>query len=840
MKRHNLAIALSALLVSSAASADIIISEYIEGSSVNKAIEIFNTTAAEVDLSTWRLELYANGRPLVDGPSFTYNFEGTLGANGILVLANPGANEEILAAADIETGSINHNGDDAYVLFNGDTIVDAVGQVGVDPGSAWESGDVSTANMTLRRKSSVTVGRTDAEGAFDPAVEWDPFPNNAADGLGSHNGFGSSPEPEPEPEPEPTPELGACGTSATLISAIQGNTLSETNGASPLVGDVVTVEAVVTGTYFEGPKPLNGFFLQEEDADQDGDPNSSEGVFVYFPEGTAPTVGQVVRLQGEVAEYFNGTQLSFVSEMVVCAEGATVTPAVLELPLTSRDQFESMEGMMVTSANALIVTGNETIAQYGEFWVADERIMSPTEIAEPGDAANAYAALKDSRQFLIDDAQGGASPAVVPFPAGGLSAENTLRLGTEITNAEGIIHYSFDEYRLLPTVDLQFVDTNPRSDAPDASIEGDVRVAVFNVLNLFNGDGQGGGFPTERGATNVMEYERQLPKTVAAIVGLGADVVGLTEIENDGNGENSMIAQLTAALNAEGSGEWAFVDFGGRVGTDAITNQIVYRSDRVEATGTGVFTTAVPFDYGNRPPVAQTFKDLVNQDEFTFVVTHLRSKGSCGSASGGDADSGDGQGCWNATRVQAVEKLHEWLALNPTGRTDSDVLVMGDFNAYTMEDPIGAMVDGGFTNLKEAFADGKTTHTYVYRNETGSLDHAFASADLLGKVVAAQAWHINADEPEVFDYNLEYKENGLEETYYAPDQFRSSDHDPVIVAFTTVESNPGDDDGSDPVVEEPEEEPEEHQNIDHATTSSSLPLWLVLSGLFLGLVRRRV
>ena len=301
-----------------------------------------------------------------------------------------------------------------------------------------------------------------------------------------------------------------------------------------------------------------------------------------------------------------------------------------------------------------------------------------------------------------------------------------------------------------------------------------------------------------------------------------------------------MIVQLTAALNAEGSGEWAFVDFGGRVGTDAITNQIVYRTDRVEATGTGVFTTAEPFDYGNRPPVAQTFKDLVNEDEFTFVVTHLRSKGSCGSATGGDADADDGQGCWNATRVAAVEKMQEWLAGDPTGRIVADVLVMGDMNAYTMEDPIAAMVAGGFSNLKADFADGATTHTYVYQNESGSLDHAFASAELTEKVVAAQAWHINADEPEVFDYNLEYKENGLEETYYAPDQYRSSDHDPVIVAFTTVANDPTDEGDGDADVEEPPAEEEEHENIDHATTSSSFPLWLVLSGLFLGLVRRRV
>lgn len=833
MKRHNLAIALTALLASGAANAELFISEHIEGSSNNKALEIFNPGDTAIDLSTYTIEIYSNGGT---SASQTIQLSGSLDAKGLYIIAHPSASAEIIALSN-QTGNLYYNGNDAIVFKNGTTVIDAMGQVGVD--ATWESNGVSMLNQTIRRKSTITVGDTDPSNEFFPDVEWDAFAIDDISDLGAHNGFGTT--PPPEPEPEPAPEIGACGDTATFIHEVQGNTVVEDGGASPLLGDIVTVEAVVTGAFFDGAKPLAGFFLQEEDADHDADPNSSEGVFVYFPEGTAPTVGQQVRLQGTVAEYYNGTQLSDVTAIVVCADGQTVTPAALELPLASRDQFEAYEGMLVASANPLVVTGTDTLDQYGEFWAADERIMSPTEIHAPGDAANAYAALKDARQILIDDVQGGAGPAFVPFPPGGLSAENSLRIGTEITNAQGIIYYSFDEYRIAPTVDLQFVDANPRTAAPDAATQGDVRAAVFNLLNLYNGDGQGGGFPTDRGADSLAEFERQLPKTVAAIVGLGADVVGLTEIENDGNGADSTLAQLVDALNAEGSGEWAFVNVGdpGYVGTDSITNAIIYRSDRVAETGTGVFTTQVPFDFGNRPPVAQTFKDLVNEDEFTFVVAHLRSKGSCSSATGGDADANDGQGCWNATRVSAVETMQEWLAGDPTGRIVADVLVMGDFNAYSMEDPITAMVDGGFSNLKADFADGMATHTYVYRNESGSLDHAFASAELTAKVVAAQAWHINADEPEALDYNTEYKSTELQSTFYAEDPYRSSDHDPVIVAFTTQAGDPTDEGDGDADVEEPTAPPVEEE-IDHATTSSSFPLWLVLSGLFLGLVRRRV
>ncbi|MGI0153629.1 ExeM/NucH family extracellular endonuclease [Pseudidiomarina sp. WS423] len=842
MKRHNIALALTALLASSAASADIIISEYIEGSSNNKAIELFNTTDATVDLSQYALQRFSNGGT---SPA-NIALSGTLAAKSTYVLVHSSANATLKGYADIETTDINHNGDDGWALVKGDVIVDSFGKLGEDPGTAWESGDVSTVNMTLRRKDAVMTGDSNFEDAFDPAVEWDAFAQDTFDGLGSHAGYaGSDPEPEPEPEPEPT-EFGVCGDSAHRISAIQGNALSEATGASPLVGQIVIVEAVVTGVYKSGERPLNGFFLQEEDAHQDDDPNSSEGIFVYSPTDTyAPVAGQLVRIQGEVAEYFNGTQLSNISNMVVCAEGQDVTPAALELPLTSRDEFERFEGMLVQVQHPVVVTGTDQLGQYGEFKVADERLMTPTEIAAPGEPAKAVAAAKAARVFRIDDARSVTNATDVPFPPGGLSADNTLRLGTEITNPQGIMHYSFDEYRLLPTQDLQFVDVNPRTTAPAAAEMGDVRVAVFNLLNLFNGDGQGGGFPTERGANNILEYDRQLPKAVAAILGLQADVVGLIELENDGNGENSMLVQLVAALNDAGDSEWAFVNVGGSgiIGGDAITNAIIYRTDRVAETGTGVFTTQVPFDYGSRPPVAQTFKDLVNEDEFTFVVAHLRSKGSCSSsAADGDKDTGDGQGCWNATRVAAVEKLQEWLAGHPTGRTDEDVIVMGDMNAYTMEDPITAMVEGGFTNLKAAFAEeGQATYTYWYRDESGSLEHAFGSEAMTAKVVAAQAWHINVDEPKVFDYNLEYKDIPLDTQYYNEDPYRSSDHDPVIVAFTTVESNPDDDGGTDPDIEDPgaETPEEEHVNIDHATTSSSFPLWFGLVALLMAGFRRR-
>ncbi len=827
MKRHNLAIALSALLASGAANADIIISEYIEGSSNNKAIEFFNAGDAEVDLSTYALEVYSNGNTET---SLIIPLEGTLAPNGLYVIANPGSSDEILNIAD-KTGQVYTNGNDAVVLKNGDTVVDSMGQVGVD--EYWASEGVEMREQTLRRKDGITTGDTDPSDAYFPHEEFDSYERDDISDLGFHLGFGEAP---PEPEPEPAPEFGACGDPATLISEVQGSGYS-----SPLVDQEVVVEAIVTADHQDGSGSLGGFFLQEEDADQDGDAATSEGIFVYHQD-TDVSVGDRVRLAGAVSEYYDSTQISDLTGVTVCSSGESVTAASFALPVDDMSAFEAIEGMLVTFDHAVVVNNTDTLSQYGEFWIARERLYTPTQVAAPGEMDEPNIGLNS---MLIDDAIGGSNPDVVPFPAGNLSAMNSLRVGTEITNPTGVINYSFSEYRLVPTEDLQYIDTNPRTDSPQLAEEGDLRIASFNVENLYNGDGQGGGFPTDRGADTEVEYERQLAKVVAAIVNMNADIVGLNEIENDGFDENSAIAQLTAEVTAESGVEWAYVVFessSGYVGSDSITNAMIYRTDRVAETGTAVFTTDAPFDFGNRPPIAQTFHDLVNEDEVTVVVNHFRSKGGCSdSAAAGDQDNGDGQGCWNETRVQAAETLLAWVDGDPTGRDVDDVLVVGDLNAYGMEDPIQALIDGGMTDLQMAEL-GAENHTYLYEGLSGSLDHALASASLTEKVVAVANWHINADEPVALDYNVEYQTEANQANFYNADPYRSSDHDPVIVAIATVEGDTGDNDGGDPDVDDGGSAPpggEETPNLDHATTSGSFPLWLGFGALFLALVRRR-
>ncbi len=178
----------------------------------------------------------------------------------------------------------------------------------------------------------------------------------------------------------------------------------------------------------------------------------------------------------------------------------------------------------------------------------------------------------------------------------------------------------------------------------------------------------------------------------------------------------------------------------------------------------------------------------------TVVVNHLKSKG-CTDASGGDADQGDGQSCWNPTRVRAAGLVADWLAGNPTGVDGAGVLLIGDMNSYAKEDPIALLEARGYANLAARFI-GAGAYSYVFGGETGYLDHALASALLLPRVKAVHEWHINADEPVVLQYTLAYKSAEQQNSFYAPDAYRSSDHDPVVVDLAMADAPPAVDDSA--------------------------------------------
>ena len=574
------------------------------------------------------------------------------------------------------------------------------------------------------------------------------------------------------------PEPCTCGGEPTKISAIQG-----AGPRSPLIGETVTVSAVVVAEY-AGGDGLDDYFLQEEDRDADSDPDTSEGIFVYDPDGSLDVeVGELVCVTGKVAEYKGLTELREISQVRECGREALPSPIEVRLPIPEGGWLERVEGMRVRFPQELTVTDTYGLGRYGEVTLSNGRLYCPTEVAAPGAEAEACMASNVLNRIVLDDGSSRQNPDPILYPSPGLSATNTLRDGYTVRGLEGVLTTISDTYMIEPTVDPEFIAANPRPPAPP-DLDGRLKVASFNVENYFNGDGDGSGFPTGRGAATHADFERQEAKLVAALIGLDADVIGLAEIENDGFGPGSAIAQLVSGMNAAApSGtSYAYVDPGvDRLGTDQIKVAIVYRIESVEPVGDPAVLPADELPEMNRPPLAQTFAERSSGAEFTVLVAHLKSK-SPSRAHGPDRDQGDGQGCWNRNRTEAAEAILCWIETDPTGSGDPDVLIVGDLNAYPNEDPIATIQDASYTDLIDYYS-GDESYTYVYMGEAGRLDHAFASASLTDQVTGAGVWHINADEPPVLGYESAYKSKGQIDSLYRDDPYRSSDHDPILVGL---------------------------------------------------------
>jgi uncharacterized protein len=584
-----------------------------------------------------------------------------------------------------------------------------------------------------------------------------------------------------------TADVLVCGAPATPIHDVQGSGL-----VSPLVGTGVEVEGVVVGDY-QTAAEFRGFNLEQEAADWDADPSTSEGVFVFDDSfGVDVSPGDVVRVRGTAIEFFGLTEISSVNAVQVCATGVSVDAVAVSLPVASLSDHERYEGMLVDYDQTLTATEVFSLGRFGEVSLSGVgRLYTPTAVTTPGAAAIARLDQNNRSRIILDDGNSQQNIDPTRYPQGGLSALNTLRVGDTLPGLTGVMDFRFSNYRIQPVGPINFDPTNPRTAAP-ADVGGNLKVASFNVLNFFNGDGSGvdgaaGGFPTARGADTLFELGRQTAKIVSAITAIDADVVGLMEIENDAT-PNSAIEALVAALNtAAGPGTYAFVDTG-VIGTDQIRVALIYKPDVVAPVGSfAIITSATDprfIDTLNRPSLAQTFERAANGARLTVVVNHLKSKGSdCNAV--GDPDLGDGQGNCNLTRTNAAAALADWIATDPTGSGDPDYLIIGDLNSYRFEDPIETLLGAGFTNLVAEFG-GDTPYSYVFNGESGYLDHALASASLATQATGTTDWHINPDEPTVLDYNVEFKSANHVNTLFDTGPYRASDHDPVVIGLNLI------------------------------------------------------
>jgi uncharacterized protein len=604
------------------------------------------------------------------------------------------------------------------------------------------------------------------------------------------------------PMSTPAWDSAECTLPFTQVGAIQGPGM-----ATPLEGRTVTTQGVVVAD-FEGPAPaLRGFYLQ--DLHGDGDPATSDGIFIFNGDRDDVSVGDVVRVTGIAGEERAQTQIA--ATAIVACGTASVVPTDVLLPVTSTTYLERYEGMLVRLPQTLYVTEHYQLGRFGEVVLSSgDRLQQPTAVAQPGAAALAVQAANDVNRITLADASYEQNPASIVFARGGapLSADNTLRGGDHVTGVIGVLTQTpaagpggSVAYRVRPVTSLhggvpEFVAANARSSTPP-DVGGTLRIAAFNLLNYFNtftGCTAGaGGAPVDcRGAQNAAEFERQWRKTVAAVVAVDPDILGVIEIENDGYGAGSAIAHFVDRLNeATAPNRYAFIDADAAtgqlnvLGTDAIKVGFVYRPDRVAPTGRTAVLNTTEFVNGgesgprSRPSLVQAFAQPAG-GTVVVSINHLKSKGS-----GCDVpDAGDGQGNCNVARTVSARALATWLATDPTGAGTENVLILGDLNAYAREDPLTALAVAGYVDLARRFVG--TPYSYVFNGQWGSLDYALASPGLLPQVTGAAAWHINADEPPVLDYSTRFKTGAQQTSLYRPDPFRSSDHDPILVGLQLI------------------------------------------------------
>ncbi len=764
-------------------------------------IEIYDGGVGNASLDGLTVVLYnGNGDAAYD----TISLDGfTTNEDGFFVIGS--ADVPNVDLVEFTTNGLQ-NGADAVALYDGPAPAAATTENLLDA-VVYGTSDADDLELLTALGQTVQADE-DANGNSEgEALARDP------DGTGEFTAQPPTPGAANEAVTPPPP------TEITLISEIQGNggtgNLDQVgvDDRSALEGQIVTVQAIVTADFQAGllgtSGDLSGFYIQEEEIDYDFDDLSSEGIFIF--DGTAPLVdvqvGDLVEITGTVTEFFGETQISATSVAVLDTD--QMLPDAVEVTFPTANvmldedgnyvaNLEAYEGMLVNIPQDMTVSEMFNLDRFGQYTVSsDGQPVQFTQDNAP-DVAGYDAHLQElaTGTIVLDDGSGVQNPEIINIIDGNdgiLTADDSFRMGDTISEIEGVVSFSFDEFRINAAEGV-YEQTNPRPDAPE-DIGGNFTVASLNVLNYFTTIDETGvttdNGSDPRGADTVEEFERQAEKLVNAIIAIDADVLGLVEIENDFAGDTFAIMDIVDRVNTElGAEVYAFVDPGQEfVGGDAIANGLIYKVDEVGLSGDMAILESFdgrnfldPLGAGtdlNRAAIAQTFEDLDTGQTLTISVNHLKSKGSL-SGLAEDEAQGDGQGNNNATRTEAADILADWLNSDPTGQGSENTLILGDLNAYAQEDPLTTLADAGFTDLAAAEL-GDDAYSFVFDGQIGTLDYALANDALAESLAGVTEWHINADEADALDYNLDFDRDP--DLFDADSANRNSDHDPVIVSF---------------------------------------------------------
>jgi len=297
------------------------------------------------------------------------------------------------------------------------------------------------------------------------------------------------------------------------------------------------------------------------------------------------------------------------------------------------------------------------------------------------------------------------------------------------------------------------------------SVDGDsihnLLVCVWN-LEYYLAENFGTGF----GPDNLEQHKRQQTKILKALRKINADIYGFCEIEQG----QSALKELSDSLG----NNYTYINDGGVPFSSYVKVGYVYDSTKVEVVG---LLQNIDSYYQHRKKMI-TFREKSSGESFILSLNHFKAKS--GTATGADVDKGDGQGVFNFTRTKEAEAVLSAYEQYSKKIDEADLLVMGDLNAYAMEDPITTFTSNGYIDLHRFF-HADTSYTYAFRGLLGYLDHAIANQSMAKQVTGMAAWHINSPESDDFTYD---KSDDLT-------MFRASDHDPVLVGLRLRHVNTG-------------------------------------------------
>jgi predicted extracellular nuclease len=636
----------------------------------------------------------------------------------------------------------------------------------------------------------------------------------------------------------PAPDLttgGSVNPATAVPTVLPIATIQGTNtDTSPYAGQTVTTKGVVTAAYPVGG--LNGFFL--ETGGPDTTPGASDAVFVFGSAAAGQVaIGDSVRVTGKVQEFAGLTEITGPAVTASAEPLPAAVPAALAWSeLATGAQKEAHEGELLAPQGTFTVSDNYDANFYGSFTLAagDQPLRQPTDAGRAG-SAEARAAVADNaaRTVTLDDGSSlnysSAANAGRPLPW--LTPARAVSVGAKVAFHQPVIlEYRNSLWNFQPRQQVTgdgsavatFTDTRAANQQP-AATGGAVRLATFNVENYFPMTGERyvatglgtctyyndragnhigvntctgtDGSSGPRGAADAASFQRQQSKIVTGVNRLGAAIVSLEEIENSakfGEPRDTALAGLVDALNAAaGSTVWAYVPSppADRLPTpaqeDVIRSGFIYQPAKVTPVGssTALTTESDPGESFSiaREPLAQGF--TTGGAPFLVVANHWKSKGSGTPLYDGDLEDTSSpavdQGAFNATRVHEAQDVTTFAAATAAELGTDRIFLVGDFNAYTHEDPLETLYAAGYTDLGSSLDPSEWT--YSYNSLEGSLDHVLASPSARAMVTGADIWQINAQEAVAYAYSR-YNYNATL-LFDGADPFAASDHDPVVVGL---------------------------------------------------------